>query len=163
MARLLTLLLLLLPIGAAACESSGSTEQAAQRATATPTERPAASATTPRATAQEPYILYAVQEGDTFEAIVSRFRISEETLRWANPDIDENPAVAGTLLLIPGADGILHHASRGESIASIAARYGVDAQAIVDWPGNGLKAVDQPLPEDQLLLVPGGKPPADSP
>jgi hypothetical protein len=45
--------------------------------------------------------VYTIQSGDTFSELAEKFRISEDALRAANPDVEPNSMSVGTTLLIP--------------------------------------------------------------
>jgi spore germination protein len=120
----------------------------------------AAAQTATEAPSRLPYDLYAVQVGDSIESVAARYGISVDYLRWANPDLAEGSLAEGQMLLIPAGNGLLRHVRTGETVSAIAAEYGVRAQDIASWPGNGLASADQPLTPGQIVFVPGGVPPA---
>jgi murein DD-endopeptidase MepM/ murein hydrolase activator NlpD len=108
---------------------------------------------------ENPFLLYAVQEGDTASAIAARFGIELRYLLFANPDLRDGELLGvGQMLLIPAGNGLLYHMRYGETLSDLAARYGVSVEAIIGWRGNGISSADQVV-EDQLVFIPGGSPP----
>lgn len=107
---------------------------------------------------------YTVQEGDTVSTIAEKFGISIDTIRWAN-DLEsiKSIKVGQTLKILP-VTGIIHEVKHGETIHSIAEKYSVDAQAIVNWPYNSY-ANDETfaLAVGQELMVPDGAKPKETP
>ncbi len=47
--------------------------------------------------------VYIIQSGDTFSELAEKFRISQDALRAANPDVQPNSMSVGATLLIPDA------------------------------------------------------------
>jgi LysM repeat protein len=55
--------------------------------------------------------IYTIKEGDTFSELAEQFKISQDELRAANPDISPNSMSIGTNLLIPNSSNALDIAS----------------------------------------------------
>ncbi len=109
-----TLLLCVLLFSACASPSPQPSNSALQAYfTSTPSLTPAPNviiiAETPLPTAT-PFI-YVIQEGDTFSELAERFKISQDDLRAANPDVSPNSMTIGTTLLIPNSSSALADAS----------------------------------------------------
>jgi murein DD-endopeptidase MepM/ murein hydrolase activator NlpD len=102
-------------------------------------------------------VLYTVQEGDTLWSIASQFDLDVDTLRWSNPDLERNPDLlsVGMELTILPVTGIYHTVESGETVASIAQRYGVAEVDILNYPLNGLSTPED-LQAGQKLIVPHG-------
>lgn len=47
--------------------------------------------------------IYIIQQGDTFSALAEKFKVTQDDLRTANPDVSPNSMSVGTNLLIPGS------------------------------------------------------------
>jgi LysM repeat protein len=55
--------------------------------------------------------MYTIKSGDTFSELAEQFKISQDDLRAANPDISPNSMSVGTTLLIPDSSAPLTSAS----------------------------------------------------
>ncbi|MEZ4502711.1 MAG: LysM peptidoglycan-binding domain-containing protein [Dehalococcoidia bacterium] len=97
---------------------------------------------------------YETVEGDTLGSVATRFGVSEAAVRLSNPDIEGEPA-PGTALRVPAIEGVLHTMELGETLTNIAARYGVEVEAIIDFASNGLSSPEDGTP-GAIILVPGG-------
>ena len=100
---------------------------------------------------------YEVQPGDTISSIAEKFGVSIDTIRWANNLSSIKAIKTGKTLKILPVSGIAHKVSHGETVYSVAKKYSVDAQAIVNWPYNSY-ANDETfaLAAGQELIVPDG-------
>lgn len=106
---------------------------------------------------------YPIKAGDTLASIAKKFDVSVNTIKWAN-DLKTDTIAAGKQLKIPPVTGIVHKVESGDSVYTIAKKYGTDAQKIVNFPFNDF--VDQDtfaLATGQVLFVPDGTPPAEIP
>jgi len=105
-------------------------------------------------------IEYTIQPGDTLSSLAEKFGVSVDTIRWANQKkIRSTKTVlkAGDTLLIPPVTGIVHKVKSGETVYSIAKKYDVSAQAIVDFPFNDFTNDETfALAVGQTLVVPDG-------
>ena len=103
-------------------------------------------------------ITYTVQVGDTIFDIAARFGLNPETIVWSNREgLMDAPWLIqqGLELFILPVDGIYHTVRAGETLAGIAADYGVEtADLYNEW--NDLQEGEQPR-EGQLLVVPDGQ------
>ncbi len=102
-------------------------------------------------------VTYEVQSGDSVWKIAKKFGLSPKTVEWAN-GLELNPDLlrVGQKLIIPPVDGVVHVVEEGETLAQIARRYKVKPEDIVGFEPNGLKSVNDPLPADKVLVIPGG-------
>lgn len=104
-------------------------------------------------------LVYTAKQGDTIEKIAARYRISSQTIRWANGLQAGTSVKAGQDLVILPVDGVLHAVQRGETLGKLALTYGVPADTIARQnkiKGGYIVAGDQ-------LIIPGGKPLAGAP
>jgi murein DD-endopeptidase MepM/ murein hydrolase activator NlpD len=103
-------------------------------------------------------IIYVVQPGDTLFTVAERYGLATTTIVWSNQEAFRDvPWLlrVGTELYIMPVDGVYHTVRGGETVASIAAAYGVDsADLLNEW--NDLYLGNQPR-EGQRLVIPGGK------
>ncbi len=111
-------------------------------------------------------ITYTVEKGDTVSAIARKFStpdnpISTDTIRWANDIQDDNIAVGDQLKILP-VSGVAHKVESGDSVYSIADKYKVNAQNIVEYPFNDFANPETfSLIIGEIIIVPGGVPPED--
>jgi len=105
--------------------------------------------------------LYVVQAGDTVPSIADQFGLDPTTILWANPSVEEAPDLLriGQSIIILPIDGVYHEVEDGDTLASIAEAYGVQADAIVGCLYNDLEDTSQPIVPGQYLMVPGGHKP----
>lgn len=105
-------------------------------------------------------VSYEVQAGDTLSNIGEKFGVGVDTIRWANPDkIKTSKTVlkSGDVLDIPPVNGIVHKVKSGETVYSIAKKYDISAQGIVDFPFNDFTNDETfALAVGQTLVVPEG-------
>ncbi len=97
---------------------------------------------------------YTVQPGDALSFIASDFGISINSIIWANGLASADSINPGQVLRIPPVTGVIHKIKKGDTIDSIAKKYGVDKQKIVDF--NQLSD-NTKLAVDDELIVPDGK------
>jgi hypothetical protein len=154
---------LFLILGLAACggeATPAASATAAPSATVVPTEtaEPVPTVTT-APTARDDVETYTVQEGDTLSGIAAQFGLAPETVLWANYDeMYDNPdfLLPGMGLLILPIDGIYHQVGGGDTVTNVAAFFGAEAQAIIEWPANGIDADNPILFAGNWVLVPEG-------
>jgi len=102
-------------------------------------------------------ISYIVQSGETLSTIAEKFNVTVDTLRWQNNLKSENDIEIGQNIEIPPVDGIVHKVKRGDTIYSIAKKFSVDPQVIVNWPFNTYTDDESfGLAVGQTLMVPDG-------
>lgn len=105
---------------------------------------------------------YTVQSGDTLSSISEKFAISIDTIRWENDLKNINDIYPGDELKILPISGVAHKIKSGETIYSVAKKYEVDAQAILNFPFNDIDET-LALQIDQVLIVPDGVMPEQAP
>jgi murein DD-endopeptidase MepM/ murein hydrolase activator NlpD len=99
---------------------------------------------------------YEVESGDVVSMIAKKFGISSDTIKWANPDIDNiNNLKPGQTIKILPVTGVAHTVKSGDTLETVAKKYQADAQAILDFPFNDVPD-DFRLKTGQLLIVPDG-------
>ncbi len=97
--------------------------------------------------------VYVVREGDTLSGIAKLFKVSPNTILWAN-DLPRGSAlqVGQTLTILP-VTGLKYTIKKGDTIASIAKRYGADAVEVATF--NGID--DETLAVGAQILIPDGE------
>jgi murein DD-endopeptidase MepM/ murein hydrolase activator NlpD len=100
--------------------------------------------------------LHQVRPGETLSQIASLYQVSVNTVRWANGITTGNTIRPGQTLLILPMDGLTVKVASGDSVASLAKKYGGDEQEIRDF--NGI-AVGEKLAIGQEVIIPGGEMP----
>jgi murein DD-endopeptidase MepM/ murein hydrolase activator NlpD len=102
--------------------------------------------------------LYTVQGGDTVLGIAEKFGLKPETIQWANPQLEMNADLIrpGDSLNILPVDGALHTITSGDTLGSIASKYEVTVEDIINYPGNNLADANAPLTIANKLVIPNG-------
>lgn len=99
---------------------------------------------------------YRVRSGDTLKSIAAKFDISVNTIKWENK-LASNRIKPGQVLKIPPVTGVVHKVKLGDNIYKIAKKYGVDPQAIINFPFNDFQDLDTfSLKVGQFIYVPDG-------
>ncbi|MFM2357426.1 MAG: hypothetical protein RJA61_163 [Candidatus Parcubacteria bacterium] len=97
--------------------------------------------------------LYVVRPGDNLSQIASMFNVSVDTIRWSN-DIKGNVITEGQTLVILPVSGVRHTVVKGDTLSTIAKKYGGDAKEIAGFnniaEGVALKVGD-------VVIVPDGE------
>jgi len=107
---------------------------------------------TPSETAPPPVVVYTIKQGDTLSGLARRYRTTVSEILAENPGTiaDKDHLVPGTTIRIPlntatpAPAPLFHTVRRGESISSIASRYGVSMWALVQA---------NPMPNPNRLYV----------
>jgi murein DD-endopeptidase MepM/ murein hydrolase activator NlpD len=105
---------------------------------------------------------YVVQAGDTVSAIAEKFGISADTIRWQNNLASKDSIKEGQTLQILPITGVSHTVKKGDTVYSIAKKYDVDPQVIVNYPFNAFTNDETfELAIGQVIIVPDGVKPAE--
>lgn len=107
---------------------------------------------------QEEIQTYVVQPGDTVLGIARQFGLKPESIQWANSGLEMNPDVlrVGDVLNILPIDGALHTVVAGDTLSSIADKYKVSMEDIVNYPGNAITDPASGLIVGAQVVIPGG-------
>lgn len=98
--------------------------------------------------------VYTVHPGDTVSKIAKLFDVTENTVRWANNlKKNESPKVGDVLVILP-VDGISYVVKKGDTLKSIARKYGADAEEIGAF--NGLE-LESELAYGETIIIPDGE------
>lgn len=111
-------------------------------------------------------IEHEVKQGETVASIAQLYNLKPATILWLNTLDEKKPLIKeGQKLKILPVDGVLHKVKRGETIFSIAKKYGLEgaaAQGIVNYPFNTFVNDETfALAVGQDLVVPDGVMPRD--
>lgn len=98
--------------------------------------------------------VYEVKSGDTVGTIAKDFKITVNTILWANDLDDPDLIQPGDKIFILPTTGVQHVVKSGDNIDKIAKKYSADKDRIIAF--NDLTA-DGALKEGQELLIPDGK------
>jgi len=96
---------------------------------------------------------YEVKKGDTLWSIAKKFKISVDTIVWANK-IESALIHPGQKLLILPVSGVMHVVKKGETLQQIAKKYKADIKKIVSF--NDLSN-ENDIFEGEVLIIPDGK------
>ncbi len=107
-------------------------------------------------------IKYKVAKGDTLSKVASVYKISLDTVKWANGIEDADEILPGDTLNIPPVSGIVHKVKKGETLAALAKKYKANAQTVATYPFNYIDDT-LALRTGQKLIIPGGKMPPPTP
>lgn len=108
---------------------------------------------------QKAIIEYTVESGDTLWSISANFKISLDTILWAN-DLNKNSIIKkGQKLIILPVSGTVHHIKAGDTISEIAQTYKGKTNEIVDF--NSLSDEGDIYIGD-IIIIPNGVMPAPS-
>jgi len=98
--------------------------------------------------------IYEVQNGDTLSGIASKFKVTVNTILWAN-EIDNIDSIKpGDKVFILPTSGLSHTVKKGDTIDSIATKYKTDKSKIIAF--NDLIATGE-VTDGQELIIPDGQ------
>ena len=97
--------------------------------------------------------VYEVKKGDSLATVAKLFKVSKNTIIWAN-DLKSQNISPGEILVILPITGIKHTVKKGDTISSIAKKYKADIEDISKF--NGITK-DSELEVGDIVLVPEGE------
>jgi LysM repeat protein len=98
--------------------------------------------------------LYTVAAGETLSTIAARYHVTIADIRWSNSNLYSNDSVStGDQIFVPPVDGVVVVPRTSDTVQSLATKYGVDPQAILDFNRlrTGTLTVGVPV------VIPGGR------
>jgi len=103
-------------------------------------------------------ITYVVQKGDTLLKIAAAFGLEQETVMWANGNLERNPDLLrpGQELIILPINGVYQTVVKGDTLKKIATKYKADVQHIIECSYNNLDPEDPKIAPGDKIIVPGG-------
>lgn len=106
----------------------------------------------PTTTASHGLTVYKAKAGDTVDSVAVQFKLTKNTIKWSN-DLQSDALEPGRELTIPPVDGLIYNAQPGDTAATVAQKYGTDAQRIILFNDLELSNVIAP---GTRIIVPGG-------
>jgi murein DD-endopeptidase MepM/ murein hydrolase activator NlpD len=103
-------------------------------------------------------LVHTVRSGESLAELAAKYKVSPDTIRWANGLGASATLTPNEELIILPVDGVLHAVRRGETVGEIAALYEIPQESIVAQ--NRIKG-SFIVPGEQLI-IPGGKPVVES-
>jgi murein DD-endopeptidase MepM/ murein hydrolase activator NlpD len=103
---------------------------------------------------------YRVSRGDSVFAISEAFKVTPETVLWANYDVlqdDPHSLKPGQVLKIPPADGIYYQWKENDTLESVANEFKTSVDDILNYPGNDIDLTDPKITSGTWVMVPGGE------
>lgn len=98
--------------------------------------------------------VYVVRPGDTLSEIAGMFNVSMNTILWANNLKSARNVHPGDTLIILPVSGVERTIVKGDTLKSLAKKYGADADEIATF--NGLDS-GKPLVIGSTIIIPGGE------
>ena len=95
---------------------------------------------------------YTVSNGESMDSIAEKFGITTDQIRWSN-GMKTKDVSAGQTLLVPGIQGIVYKVKAGNTVESLASKYGSDVEKIITC--NDLEK-NSNLVEGSTIVLPGG-------
>lgn len=100
---------------------------------------------------------YVTKSGDSIDSIAKRYKISAQTLRWAN-NTTSDAVEAGKTLIVPLTDGIVYTVKAGDTPQSLAEKYKSNAERITLY--NDIEE-SKGLVVGSRIVLPNGELPED--
>ena len=96
---------------------------------------------------------YVTKEGDTMDTIAKKFKISSQTLRWAN-NTNSDAVEPNKTLTVPLVDGVVYTVREGDTAQTLAEKYKTSAERVVLYNDidDGAK-----LASGARIVLPGGE------
>jgi len=105
-------------------------------------------------------IEYEVKDGESIDDIAKKFKISKDTIYWAN-DLDTSAkAQSWDTLKVPPVSGMVHSVASGDTISSIAQKYDIAADKILT---QNLMTSSDTLSKWKTLIIPDAVKPEPKP
>jgi LysM repeat protein len=100
-------------------------------------------------------VTHEVTAGEVLWQIAEQYEVRPETILWANDIADADLLLVGQQLTIPPEDGVLYTVRDGDRLSEVAARYGIELDAIVR--ANALDNADE-VQSGIDIFLPGARP-----
>ncbi len=96
-------------------------------------------------------VSYTVQTGDTADSLAVKFRVSKDTIKWANNMVSDALVVGQVLQILP-RDGVVYTVKSGDTIQGLADKYKADASTITTYNDLEISGITAGL----KIVIPGG-------
>ncbi|MEO6109769.1 MAG: CHAP domain-containing protein [Candidatus Saccharimonadales bacterium] len=96
-------------------------------------------------------VSYTVADGDTTDSIAAKFRITKDTLKWANNMVSDALTVGQSIQILP-RDGLIYTVKAGDSVQGIADKYKADSSVITTYNDLEISGVTPGL----KIVIPNG-------
>ncbi|MDO4746839.1 MAG: LysM peptidoglycan-binding domain-containing protein [Candidatus Saccharibacteria bacterium] len=113
----------------------------------------------PGITGSRGVIEYTVQEGDSMDALASKYGVSTDQIRWSN-GLKTTDISTGTVLYIPSKPGIVYTVKEGETVEGIVEKYGGNSEEIIALNDLELSGVSEGV---KILIKDGTLPEKERP
>ena len=103
---------------------------------------------------------YRVVRGDSIFAISESYKLTPETVLWANYDVlqdDPHSLAPGQVLKIPPTDGIYYQWKENDTLESVANEFNTAIDDILNYPGNDIDLADPVIESGSWVMLPGGE------
>ena len=74
---------------------------------------------------------YTIQQGESIASIANRFKVSRETIYWANGFDSSHILHPGDTIKIPPVSGLIYEVKSGDTLSEIAKKYDIDEEKIM--------------------------------
>lgn len=103
---------------------------------------------------------YRVSRGDSVFAISESYKLTPETVLWANYDVlqdDPHSLAPGMVLKIPPTDGIYYQWKENDTLEKVANEYKTSVDDILNFPGNDIDLTNPKVESGSWVMLPGGE------
>ncbi len=102
--------------------------------------------------------IYRISRGDTMYSITEKYKITINTVLFANPQLDDNPQSLrpGMELIVPPVDGLYYTWKEGDTFETVADKFGAVAQDMIDFTGNQIDLTSLSVEAGTKIFIPGG-------
>lgn len=103
---------------------------------------------------------YRVKRGDSIFAIAESYKLTAESVLWANYDVlqdDPHSLKPGQVLQIPPTDGIYYQWKENDTLESVANEFSAVVEDIINFPGNDIDLTNPTITSGSWVMVPGGE------
>lgn len=102
--------------------------------------------------------IYRISRGDTMYKITEKYKITINTVLFANPQLDDNPQSLrpGMELIVPPVDGLYYTWKEGDTFETVADKFDAVVQDIIDFSGNQIDLTNLSVEAETKIFIPGG-------